>query len=306
MIFSNALRHSMLLFTASLSAQVSKTLDLTSSPGKNTHYVVFASRGRSATGHSFVIWGVEDATRKRSTVEALGLYPEKSAPSCSALTSNVPGLLLDELATHSVEVVDRELIVRVDEVDFNRSLRVARRWGCSHEFSLLSHDCVEFLRAVGDSLNLPMPKRSFTRWTPQAYVRALLSSVREGKLEFAGAVYEGSIMNDLPVGQGRLATDDGAKIEGGFLGAIHNRGSGEFPACGGTLTYSGAVLDFQAHGKGVLGDQSGPALNGLFERGKLVKILHDYTPDRSYLRKKFRRLAECGSLDFERSLGQAF
>src|SRR5271170_2068193 len=176
------------LFTNALSAQVSKTLDLTSTPEKNTHYVVFASRGRSATGHSFVIWGVEDAARKRSTVQALGLYPEKSAPSCGSLTSNVPGLLLDELATHSLEAVDQELIVRVDDADFARSMRVARRWDCRHEFSLLSHDCVEFLRAVGDSLNLPMPKRYPTRWTPRAYVRALLASVRDGRLKMADAV----------------------------------------------------------------------------------------------------------------------
>jgi hypothetical protein len=135
------------------------------------------------------------------------LYPEKSTPSCGSLTSNVPGLILDELATHSLEAVDQEPIVRVDEADFARSLRVARRWDCRHEFSLLSHDCVEFLRAVGDALNLPMPKRYPTRWTPQAYVRALLASVREGKLEIANAVYEGSIMNDLPVGQGSLKSD---------------------------------------------------------------------------------------------------
>jgi hypothetical protein len=276
------------LFTAALSAQVSKTLDLTSAPSKNAHYVVFASRGRSATGHSFVIWGVEDATRKRSTVQALGLYPEKSAPSCGSLTSNVPGLLLDELATHSLEAVDQELIVRVDEADFLRSMRVARRWDCRHEFSLLSHDCVEFLRAVGDSLNLPMPKRYPTRWTPQAYVRALLASVREGKLEIAGAVYVGSIMNDIPAGQGSLITRDGVKIDGAFSGLAHHRGAGEFPTCGGSLIYSGAIVDFQAQGKGLLNDQSGPVISGLFEKGKLIRIIRG--------RHKTQLMLDCGPI----------
>jgi len=139
--------------------------------------------------------------------------------------------------------------VRVDEADFARSMRVARRWDCRHEFSLMSHDCVEFLRAVGDSLNLPMPKRYPTRWSPQAYVRALLASVRDGRLEIADAIYEGSIMHDLPVGQGSLTIGDDVKIDGGFLGLAHHRGTGEFPACGGLLKYSGAIVDFQAQGK---------------------------------------------------------
>ena len=139
--------------------------------------------------------------------------------------------------------------MRVDEADFARSMRVARRWDCRHEFSLMSHDCVEFLRAVGDSLNLPMPKRYPTRWSPQAYVRALLASVRDGRLEIADAIYEGSIMHDLPVGQGSLTIGDDVKIDGGFLGLAHHRGTGEFPACGGLLKYSGAIVDFQAQGK---------------------------------------------------------
>jgi hypothetical protein len=276
------------LFTAALSAQVSKTLDLTFAPAKNTHYVVFASRGRSATGHSFVIWGIEDATRKRSTVQALGLYPEKSAPSCGSLTSNVPGLLLDELATHSLEAVDQELIVRVDEADFLRSMRVARRWDCRHEFSLLSHDCVEFLRAVGDSLDLPMPKRYPTRWTPQAYVRALLASVREGKLEIANAVYEGSIMNGVPIGQGSLIARDDVKIDGAFSGLAHHRGTGAFPACGGSLKYSGGIVDFQAQGKGLLNDQSGLAISGLFEKGRLISIIRG--------RHKTQLVVDCGPI----------
>src|SRR5271163_4521723 len=76
---------------AALPAQVSKTIDLSTASATKTHYVVFASRGGSATGHAFVIWGLEDDAQKRSSVQALGWYPEKDAPRCDSFTGKVPG-----------------------------------------------------------------------------------------------------------------------------------------------------------------------------------------------------------------------
>ena len=46
----------------------------------------------------------------------------------------------------------------------------------------MSRDCVEFLRAVGDSLHL--------------------ASVSDGRAELDDAVYEGSLVNKKPMGQG--------------------------------------------------------------------------------------------------------
>jgi len=69
---------------------------------------------------------------------------------------------MDELLNHSVQSISQQLIVRVDEADFKWSSRIARAWDCRHEFSLLSRDCVEFLRAVGESLHLEMPRRLIT------------------------------------------------------------------------------------------------------------------------------------------------
>src|SRR5260370_710683 len=160
-----------------LSAQVSKTLDLSTTPGNQRFYVIFASRGGSATGHAFVVWGMEDDVRQRSTIKAFGLYPESEGNNCSSAVRTVPGRVLDELANHSVQGITQELIVRVDESYYQRSWKVARQWDCKREFSLLSRDCDAFLQAVGNSLCLNMPRRAVTRWTPQAYVRALLASV---------------------------------------------------------------------------------------------------------------------------------
>ena len=167
-----------------LAAQVSKSIDLSTEHGRKTYYVVFASRGGSATGHAFVVWGIEDGVKRRSSIRALGLYPEGEGTNCSSVVRTVPGRVMDELINHSVQGITEQLVVRVDEADYNRSWKVGRGWDCKAEFSLLSSDCVEFLRAVGSSLGLKMPSRFVTRWTPRAYVRAVLAVVEEdGTLE---------------------------------------------------------------------------------------------------------------------------
>ncbi len=160
--------------TPTLHAQNTKTLDLRTQRTRKSFYVILAARGGSATGHAFVLWGIEDSVHRRSTIRAFGLYPEGSTGNRSTLVRTVPGRTLDEMKTHSFQAITEELIVRVDEADYRRSWKVARQWDCRHQFSLLDRDCVEFLRAVGESLGLDMPRRTVTRWTPQAYVRALL------------------------------------------------------------------------------------------------------------------------------------
>jgi hypothetical protein len=159
-------------------------LDLSATHGRKSYYVVLASRGGSSTGHAFVVWGIEDPLGKMSSVEALGLYPAKDVADCNTLIHSVSGSgrVMDEMLNHSVQSITYALIVKVDESDFKRSRRVAREWDCRHEFSLLGRDCVEFLRAVGVSLHLKMPTRSVTRWTPQAYVRALQERAGDGSL----------------------------------------------------------------------------------------------------------------------------
>jgi hypothetical protein len=206
----------LLLMSLAAFGQQSKTLDLSTAIGKKAHYVVFAARGGSATGHAFVVWGIEDGVSRRSSIRALGLYPEASANNCSSVVRTVPGRVMDEMLNHSVQSITEELIVRVDEVDYRRSWRMARAWDCRNEFSLFSRDCVQFLRAVGESLHLNMPSRSITRWTPQAYVRALIASVTEGRVELADAVYEGSLMDHKPMGHGEMTFADGSKIAGRF------------------------------------------------------------------------------------------
>jgi hypothetical protein len=167
-----------------LRAQTSQTLDLHRERSRKSFYVILAARGGSATGHAFVLWGVEDSVHRRTTIQAFGLYPEGQGANCGALVRNVPGGILDEMKNHSFQAITEELIVRVDQGDFERSWRVVRQWDCRHQFSLGSRDCVEFLRAVGESLHLDMPRRTLAHWAPRAYVRAVMEAASKRPVAF--------------------------------------------------------------------------------------------------------------------------
>src|SRR5579859_7567856 len=91
------------LFLSSLAAQTIKTLDLsTTARARKKFYVIFAARSGSATGHAFVLWGVEDNVRKRSTIRAYGLYPENEKDACSSAVRKVPGTVVDESTNHGI------------------------------------------------------------------------------------------------------------------------------------------------------------------------------------------------------------
>lgn len=270
------LRAALWIAALPLSAQVSsKTLDLSTASAAKSHYVVFAARGGSATGHAFVVWGIEDGVHRRSTIRALGLYPESSADNCSSMVRTVPGRVMDEMLNHSVQDTTQQLILRVDEADYQHSWKVARAWDCKNEFSLFSRDCVEFLRSVGDALRLNMPSRTITRWTPQAYVRALLGSVSEGTIESGDMVYRGSLLDRKPMGRGTLTFRDQSEITGTFRGWDHHAGRGRLNGIDGGFRYEGGIVDYRAHGRGTLWrirnawgvERADPVITAAFEDG---------------------------------------
>jgi hypothetical protein len=204
---------------------------------------------------------------------------------------------MDELLNHSVQSINRQLIVRVDEDDFQRSSKIARAWDCRREFSLLSRDCVEFLRAVGDSLHLEMPRRVITRWSPQAYVRALLASVGEDRLELEGAVYEGSVVNKKPMGHGTLTYPDESEIHGTFWGWEHHIGQGRLNGLRHGYRYEGEIVDYRAHGKGTLfkiaesGDKPVEAMGGKFENG-ILQTLQTFIRESQHRKHSSQQLAD--------------
>jgi len=210
------------------------------------------------------------------------LYPESDGTNCSSAVRTVPGRVMDELLNHSVQSINQQLIVRVDEADFQRSSKIARAWDCRREFSLLSRDCVSFLRAVGDSLHLEMPSRAITRWSPQAYVRALLASVTEaGRVELEDTVYEGSLVNKKPMGHGTLTFPDQSEIQGTFWGWGHHVARGRLNGLSRGYRYEGEIVDYRGHGKGavfkMVDDTEMPVelLTGNFENGTLQTVIHE-------------------------------
>lgn len=272
------------LLAAPLAAQVSKTIDLSTSQSGTKFYVIFASRGSSATGHAFVLWGTEDDLHRRSTVKAFGLYPESDKDNCRSVYRRVPGSMVDESTNHGIAGITEELIVRVDQTYFDRSLKLVRVWECKHEFALLKNDCVEFMRAVGGSLYLEMPRRFITRWTPRAYVRALLESVDSGEVVSSGVRYRGTLMKGKPMGRGTLTFDNGARIDATFWGIDHHVGFG-YIYLPGSRRYEGSIVDYRPHGRGTVArmvniedtETSEPLFTGQFEHGELRMLFHDYT-----------------------------
>ncbi len=140
---------------------------------------------------------------------------------------------------------------------------------------------MEFLRAVGESLHLEMPRRLITRWSPQAYVRALLASVSEGRLELDGAVYEGSIVSKKPLGRGTLTYPDESEIHGAFRGWEHHVAVGRLNGLRSGYRYEGEIVDYRAHGHGTLfkivegTDKPVEVVTGKFENGILQALIRE-------------------------------
>ena len=135
-----------------------------------------------------------------------------------------------------------------------------------------------------------MPRRFVTRWTPRAYMRAVLASVVEdGTLELETAVYQGSLMDKTPMGQGTLTFNDGSQIEGVFRGFDHHTGTGRLNALPDGYFYEGGIADYQAQGVGTLSrtmtidgiETTTRILSGKFEAGSLQKVAHTYRPNQT-------------------------
>jgi hypothetical protein len=191
--------------------------------------------------------------------------------------------VVDESTNHGISLITEQLIVRVEETDFRRTLQLARTWECKHEFALLSSDCVEFMRAIGTELGLEMPYRFVTRWTPQAYVRALLASVSSGTADLPRAVYQGSLMFNKPVGHGVITFGDGSRIEGAFRGADHFAGRGRL-MLPGNRRYEGGIVDGLPQGRGTIArielidetESAEPLVTGRFDHGQMQTVIRDY------------------------------
>jgi len=274
------------LLGLSLAGQDSKTIDFSTSRGSTRYYVVFAARNDTRTGHAFVIWGVEDDRKRRSTIKAMGLYPEYQEDDWKSVVRLVPGTIVDEQINHSLSSIAGELILKVDAAAYQESLKTASVWECKHEFAVLRRDCVEFLRDVGTSLGLDMPRRMAAGATPHAYVQALLAGVSMGKRDFGEAMYEGSLLEGRPTGHGMLSSGS-FEISGTFWGLEHQVGEGWISDEERIFRYEGDIVDYQPHGRGTIQRYESvdgprevrPILSGRFENGLLRTVIRRFERD---------------------------
>lgn len=154
-----------------------KTLNKTSQRNnKDKYFLVFCARPinlpTSPFGHAFVVWGLEDNSRKMSSQEAFGFYAVSAAKPVTGL--DVPGELKAEAFATSLKFTTERLIVQVDSEVYDRAKVEARKWGTS-DYNLASRNCVHFLSAIAKLAKLNAPTYNVGT-LPQTYVKLLLES----------------------------------------------------------------------------------------------------------------------------------
>jgi hypothetical protein len=78
------------------------------------------------------MWGSQSWLRRTFPGPALAGLKAGCRQDCLPHTVDLQlgGPQMDEMLNHSVQSINQELIVRVDEADFHRSSRIARSWDC--------------------------------------------------------------------------------------------------------------------------------------------------------------------------------
>ena len=119
-------------FAVTLCAGPVATLDLTTRPKEEPHYLVFCGRENSLTGHAFVAWGREDASHQMSVSDgAFGLYPQPGHGVTAAVKmvfAPVPGEIAQEEVRRSLTTDLIRLIVKVDPALYQATLARKARW----------------------------------------------------------------------------------------------------------------------------------------------------------------------------------
>lgn len=134
----------------------------------NKYYLVFCARGGSATGHAFIIWGIEDNRRFVSGQKAFGFYPSKGI----GAFGSVPGNIKDEALSGKMNLITDRLTVRVDKAVYDRTQKAISKWSTA-DYRLFNNNCINFVMEVARDAGLQVPSKSSTV-TPSAYVQNLI------------------------------------------------------------------------------------------------------------------------------------
>ncbi|MBL7763419.1 MAG: hypothetical protein JNL23_08365, partial [Chitinophagaceae bacterium] len=172
----------------------------------------------STAGHAWVMWYRHNPQTKISDIAAFGFYPDyeivdkkvgkmvgrqiirmtaiptslqnSTLPgklvglaqvATGSTVGHVPGKMQDDLATVTTAESLKQVVVEVDEVNFQKSLHTLQNYfENTPQYKGIEQDCATFFIDVGRSIGLQMPNRSitdFSSWLPDSYMDVLMKSL---------------------------------------------------------------------------------------------------------------------------------
>lgn len=153
-------------------------------PKKDPNAAPTDAKGKTV-GHAWVVWGIEDATRKESRYDAaFGFYPVKGAK--PFVFGSVPGELVDQLkqprADDDFLRITHRLIAVVDADTYKETLQIAARWKKEKpEYSLLQRSCKTFTNEVAKALGLTTQDEAKFDWPEDMLAKLIEASERKSK-----------------------------------------------------------------------------------------------------------------------------
>lgn len=164
---------------------VKVVVDLRSTNDSDKYYITFIARRPdltfgstdfSSSGHAFIIWTKEDLFQTSSGFEAFGFFSKKKTG--AGIFGNVPEKIVYDI--RSLKIFSDQLVFIVDKEGYEKSKLVLKEWqNGQHElpysYLIFQNECINFVQAVGKSLNVEMPaKWKILTFQPAAYIENLI------------------------------------------------------------------------------------------------------------------------------------
>lgn len=139
---------------------VDKVIDrrMYSDPSKNKYFVILCARSGGQAGHAFVVWGMQDYSKRRSSQKGFGFYTTENGK--KVYFTNVTGALLNEATQNSFSQITDRLIVEVNKPLYDKTQESIERWK-TYSYNLLMRNCVSFTDEVAKTLRLNVPNTLF-------------------------------------------------------------------------------------------------------------------------------------------------
>ena len=157
-----------LLFSLNVWSVERIDIDKTNMSEANNYYLIFISRGESMVGHAFVAWGKESWAQQQSVIEAFGFYPKDG----KGILSSVPGKIVDDLLSGSLNQATQLISVKVNSDVFNRAKQKISKWE-TKDYNVMKKNCIDFVIDVAKLAGVTVPVRGSIE-LPEDYLKRLI------------------------------------------------------------------------------------------------------------------------------------